>query len=257
MTGPVAGTAGSGDYYARRVASSAYRASRVEKAEVVRRLLGDRLDRAARIADIGSGTGIMKKALEESTGKPFVGFELDVDFVIDRDRVVGADAGRLPVAAGTFDLVLLNHVYEHVDDQPGLFEEAFRVLAPGGAAYVTAGSRRAVLEPHYRLPFLSWLPRALADRYLRASGRGRTYEGIRFLTYGPLVDLMRAPGFRVRDLTEVALRELLGPDRGAVWRPVWAILRALPRGARRGLLKSGSPQWFFMLEKPGDANERE
>lgn len=255
MTAPVAGTAGSGDYYARRVASPGYRASRIEKAEVVRRLLAERLARAVRIADVGTGTGIMKKALEKAAAKPLIGFELDVAFVIDRERVVGADACRLPVAEGTFDLVLLNHVYEHVDDQAGLFEEAFRVLAPGGAVYVTAGSRRAVLEPHYRLPFLSWLPRALADRYLRASGRGRTYEGIRFLTYGPLVDLMRAPGFRVRDLTETALRELLGPDRGAVWRPVWALLRALPRGVRGALLRGGSPQWFFMLEKPGEANE--
>jgi len=257
MTAPAAGTAGSGDYYARRVSSPEYRASRVRKAEVVRQLLGDRLERAARVADIGSGTGIMKRALEEGAGRPLLGFELDVDFVAERERVVCADAGRLPVADGTFDLVLLNHVYEHVEDQARLFQEAFRVLAPGGTAYVSAGSRRAVLEPHYRLPFLSWLPRRLADRYLRLSGRGRTYEGVRFLTWGPLVSLMRAPGFRVRDITELALRDLLGPERGAAWRPVWSLLRALPAGVRERLLRRGSPQWFFLLEKPGEANDGE
>lgn len=251
MSAPVAGTAGSGDYYARRVASAAYRASRVEKAEVVRRLLGDRLARAGRIADVGAGTGIMKKALETACGKPVLGFELDTSFVTERERVVGADATRLPVADGAFDMVLLNHVYEHVEDQAGLFSEAFRVLAPGGVAYVSAGSRHALLEPHYRLPFLSWLPRGLADRYLRLSGRGRTYEGVRFLTYGALVALMRTAGFRVRDLTETALRELLGPEHGAAWRPVWSVLRALPAGLRERLLRCGSPQWFFLLEKPG------
>ncbi len=256
MSAPVAGTAGSGDYYARRLASSAYRANRVRKADVVRRLIGDRIERAARIADVGTGTGIMKKTLEAEFHKPIVGFELDVSFVAERERVVCADARRLPVADRALDLVILNHVYEHVDDQGGLFAEAFRVLRPGGAAYVSAGSRRAVLEPHYRLPFLSWLPHSAADRYLRLTGRGRTYEGVRFLTYGPLVRLMQAPGFRVRDLTETALRDLLGPRRGAAWRPVWALLRACPAGWRTRLLEWGSPQWFFLLEKPEEADGR-
>lgn len=247
-----AGTAGSGDYYARRVASPEYRRRRAEKAVVIARLLGDRLPAADRIADIGSGTGIMKKALEKESGKSIVGFEIDVPFVVDRDGVVGADACRLPVADGTFDLVLLNHIYEHVHDQPGLFREAYRVLRPGGAAYVSAGSRWALMEPHYRLPFLSWLPRAASDAYLRASGRGASYDGVRFQGRRALMRLMRAPGFEVHDLTERALRELLGPGRGAAWQPAWRALRALPKGLRQRILATGSPQWFFLLERGRD-----
>lgn len=245
-----AGTAGSGDYYARRVASPEYRASRRDRAKVVLHLVGKRVSRAEAIGDIGSGTGIMKTALEVTSGKSIYGFELDVQFIIDRSRMIGADACRLPVADGAFDLVLLNHIYEHVGDQAGLFREAWRVLAPGGAAYVSAGSKLAVIEPHYRLPFLSWLPRRAADGYLRASGRGESYEGVRFMTYRGLLDLMTGPGFEVHDITERALRELLGPDRGAVWRPVWALLRRLPAGLRAGVLRGGSPQWFFLLTKP-------
>jgi SAM-dependent methyltransferase len=247
---PEAGTAGSGDYYARRVSSPAYRASRIAKAEVVARLLGSRLDAAERIADVGTGTGIIKKELERRTSKFIVGFELDIPFVVEKSGVVAADGCRLPVPDASFDLVLLNHIYEHVPDPGRLFREAWRVLRPGGAAYVSAGSRFAVIEPHYRLPFLSWLPRRAADLYLRASGRGGTYEGVRFLAYRPLVRLMRAPGFEVRDITQTALRELLGPDRGGRWRLVWAVLRRMPRRVRREILTRGSPQWFFILEKP-------
>ena len=245
-----AGTAGSGDYYARRVASHEYRASRVDRADVILHLLSERLERARVIADVGSGTGIMKAVLEEKSGKCIIGFELDVPFVVDRTRVVGADACRLPVADDTFDLVLLNHIYEHVEDQRGLFREAFRVLRPGGAAYVSAGSRWAVVEPHYRLPFLSWLPRGAADRYLRATGRGESYRGVSFLSYGALLGLMEGPGFGVEDLTERAIAELIGPARGARWRPARAVLRALPGPARAGVLRWGSPQWFFLLTKP-------
>lgn len=245
-----AGTAGSGDYYARRVASPEYRASRRDRAKVVLHLVRDRIAHAKAIADIGSGTGIMKAALEVESGKPIYGFDLDVPFVTDRSRMIGADACRLPLRDEAFDLVLLNHIYEHVGDQAGLFREVWRVLSPGGAAYVSAGSKFAVIEPHYRLPFLSWLPRRVADGYLRASGRGESYEGVRFMTYRGLHDLMAGPGFEVHDITERALRELLGPDRGAAWRPFWALLRGLPAGLRAGVLKGGSPQWFFLLTKP-------
>ncbi|MCG8468089.1 MAG: class I SAM-dependent methyltransferase, partial [Gemmatimonadetes bacterium] len=248
-----AGTAGSGDYYARRVASPEYRRSRVPKADVILYLLRGRWSPTSRVADVGTGTGIMKAALEEKSGAPIVGFEIDLPFVEDRDRVVGADATRLPIPDETFDLVILNHIYEHVEDPLALFRETRRVLRRTGTAYVSAGSRWAVLEPHYRLPFLSWLPRGLADGYLRLSGRGDSYEGVRFLGYGALIECFERAGFRVIDVTEDALTGLLGPERGGQWRLVWTGLRAIPTGLRRYLLR-GSPQWFFLLEPNGDEN---
>ena len=243
-----AGTAGSGDYYARHVATAEYRRTREAKAEVISCILGPRLTAARWIADIGCGTGIMKKTLEMISGKCIIGFEIDVPVVIERERVVGADAFRLPASDGVFDLLILNHIYEHVPDPGKLFTEARRVLKPGGHAYVSAGSRWAVVEPHYRLPFLSWLPRRAADRYLRCSGRGETYDGVRFLGYGALLRAMRGPGIEIHDVTEDALNGLLGPERGGPWRPVWGVLRRLPASLRNWLLR-GSPQWFFILER--------
>jgi SAM-dependent methyltransferase len=180
------------DYYAAWVSSDAYRAERAHKAEVILHLCRAVLERATRIGDVGCGTGLVKEALEAALGKPIVGFEIDVSFVEVGERVVAADACRLPISDGGFDVLILNHLYEHVRDQAGLFREAWRVLRPGGVAYVAAGSRRAVLEPHYQLPFLSWLPRGLADRYVRWTGRGKEYRDIRFLTYAKLERLMAA-----------------------------------------------------------------
>ncbi len=44
---------------------------------------------------------------------------------------------------------------------------------PGGLLYLGIGHRWQVVEPHHRLPFLSWLPRGAADRYMRRHRQGR------------------------------------------------------------------------------------
>ena len=236
--------------YGALVTSEEYRKSRQAKAEVVWHLCGSQLRRAGHAADLGAGTGIIRAVLEEKMDKPLYGFEIDTSFVEIRDRMVAADVERLPVSDDALDFVLMNHLYEHVFDPAALFREAFRVLAPGGGAYVTAGSRLAVMEPHYRLPFLSWLPRPAASAYLRLSGRGHRYEGIRFLTYGPLRRMMRQAGFTVRDITEQAIDELLERTWGEPWTGLWARAGSLSPGARSSLLRLASPQWFFLLQKP-------
>ena len=244
------------DRYARWVSSEAYRSERPGKAEVIVRICGERLSLAERIADLGAGTGIVKKSLENTIGKTIVGFELDRSFIEHPRRMVVADVLRLPAPDEAFDFLVLNHLYEHVADPGLLFREAYRILEPGGVAYVSAGNRLAVMEPHYRLPFLSWLPRPLADRYLRWSGRGRAYRGIRFLTYGPLVQRMRAAGFRVRDETGAALDRLVGEEgRGGAWRHAWRLLSGITAPAREALLHGLSPQWFFLLEKPPERRD--
>ena len=238
------------DRYGELVTSDEYRASRARKAEVIWHLVGSRLRSAGRSADLGAGTGIIRAVLEEKMGKPLYGFEIDTSFVEIRNRMVAADVERLPVSDDSLDFVLMNHLYEHVADPPALFREAFRVLAPGGSAYVTAGSKLAVIEPHYRLPFLSWLPIPAASAYLRLSGRGHAYAGIRFMTYGPLHRMMSQAGFAVHDITEQAIDELLERTWGQPWTDFWKRLGSLPARIRSRLLRLASPQWFFLLEKP-------
>lgn len=48
--------------------------------------------------------------------------------------MVGTDITRIPFADATFDVVLCNHVLEHVLDDEQAMSELFRVLRPGGWA---------------------------------------------------------------------------------------------------------------------------
>lgn len=238
------------DRYAGFTASEEYRAGRLRKARVIAELCSPYLQSSGRIADLGAGTGIIRKALEEYSGNNIYGIEIDRTFIVEPERMVRGDLMSIPFASESLDFAMLNHIYEHVPDVGQLFRETYRVLRPGGRAYVTAGSRWAVMEPHYRLPFLSWLPDGAAGAYLRRTGRGRTYDDIRFLSYQALTRLMRSAGFIVHDITERAIDDLIRSTWGARWARVWAGARRVPAGVRGSLLRAGSPQWFFFLERP-------
>ena len=81
----------------------------------------------------------------------------------------------MPFPDRSIDILVFNHIYEHVVDADAVLAEIARVLRPDGVVYLGLGNRFNVIEPHYRLPFLSWLPRKAADRYVKASGRAPDY----------------------------------------------------------------------------------
>ncbi len=170
--------------------------SRLRKAEKILRVLQDALGdlSALRLLDIGCAGGHITRHLGEHV-RQAVGLDVDEHaLTLARREAAGnvsfvrADGTRLPFGDGEFDLVVCNHVYEHVDSAEQLLAEIHRVLRPGGTCYFAAANRLMLVEAHYRLPLLSWLPRALADRYVRLTGRGtgypeqhRTWFGLRRL----------------------------------------------------------------------------
>jgi len=92
-------------------------------------------------------------------------------------ELVLGDATSLPFKDQSFGFVLCNDVLEHVRDQAELTQELFRILARGGAAYVQCANKYQIIEPHFLLPFLSWVPRPVADIYVKVARRGESYEG--------------------------------------------------------------------------------
>jgi ubiquinone/menaquinone biosynthesis C-methylase UbiE len=91
------------------------------------------------VVDVGGGTGISEPLLPK--GCTYVCLDLAHDrlrhFLTARPArsAVQADAGRLPFAAGSVDLLLCRGVFHHLDDRvfDGLLAEARRVLGRRGA----------------------------------------------------------------------------------------------------------------------------
>jgi SAM-dependent methyltransferase len=134
-----------------------------------------------RIVDCGCSGGIIANELH-AAGATVIGLDIDVPGVrAARERYgssatfLCADAERIPLATASVDVMICNHIYEHVVDPNRLLAEMRRVVRPDGMLYLGLANRFGLIEPHYRLPFLSWLPRPLAHRYVRATGRADLY----------------------------------------------------------------------------------
>lgn len=163
--------------------------------------------------DVGCSIGFFARALTPYF-KIVFGLDIDVNALaqvqkdsgspIDNLQFLTADSLLLPFEDNSIDLILCNHTYEHVPDADVLFSEIWRVLKPGGRCYLGAASRLTLIEPHYHLVFLSWLPKPLAHKYMRLMNKGdEYYEMLR--TYWGIKRLIR--NFHVTDYTLKVLRD--------------------------------------------------
>jgi len=161
--------------------------------------------------DIGASTCLMTELFAEEIGTVIA---LDPDRVglqhgrrrgtAANLRFVCGDGTNAPLADESVDIVICNQVYEHVEDQHGLAREIYRILRPDGFCYFGAGSRYVLIEGHYFLPFLSWLPLSWSSRYLRLLGRQIDYD-VYLLSYFKLKKLLHR--FRIHDFTTRVLTE--------------------------------------------------
>jgi SAM-dependent methyltransferase len=90
----------------------------------------------------GAGVGFVPYILARHTEWTYIGGELDQEY-IDRHPwvrqrliLVRLDVTAMPFADNTFDLVICNHVIEHVPAWEALAQELHRVVRPGGIVYV-------------------------------------------------------------------------------------------------------------------------
>lgn len=135
------------------------------------------------VLDIGSSTGIMDNILAPKF-KKLIGTDIDEGGIAYAKKKFKhpnlefyvKDAMRLDLPSGFFDIVICTQVYEHVPDANKLFSEIYRVLKPSGICYLAALNKLWPLEPHYRLLFLSWLPKNMADMYMKIMRNKSEYE---------------------------------------------------------------------------------
>lgn len=227
-------------------------ATREAKALKIRRVLldflGSQVMEGARCLDIGCGNGRLTLHLADLF-QMTIGVDRNLHLVLEGSRlsteldVLQADGIRLPFPERSFDVVICAQVYEHMIGVEQLPAEVERVLRPGGLCFFSGPNKVWPIEPHYRLPFLHWLPQRLADAYVRVTGRGEGFD-IRPHTAWHLRRSWRR--FNVHDYTVAMLRD---PERFGLSYPLRRFTRLIPACLLR-VVYDFLPNYNWILVKP-------
>lgn len=194
------------------------------KARKIERLLGEVCSPGgAQLLEVGTGSGVIAAHFVAVVGA--MGRVNAVDVTDQRQVTAGYDFQvvtdtTLPFNDATFDICISNHVMEHVgelDAQHHHLSEIHRILRPGGWLYLAVPNRWTLVEPHFKLPLLSWLPPRLADAYVRRAGRGTRYDCTPPSRASALRLLAKA-GFAAKDISLEGIRQVAEMETPAGWR---------------------------------------
>ncbi|WP_370300363.1 class I SAM-dependent methyltransferase [Abyssibacter sp.] len=193
--------------------------TRVLKAKKIEALLGlPEQSSRLRLLEIGTGSGVIAHYFATNASLKFDVSAVDVcDHRIVRDgfEFLQVQSTQLPYCDASFDVVISNHVIEHVGDlssQSHHLQEIRRVLRPDGVGYLAVPNRWMLVEPHYQLALLSWLPRSLRTPYLRLAGKGQVYD-CEPLQSGQLERMLQSSGLEFQHMgfeAAKALQEIEG-----------------------------------------------
>ncbi|RKG51428.1 class I SAM-dependent methyltransferase [Acinetobacter cumulans] len=159
--------------------------SRIPKAKKIELLLGMQQkanDLPIRVLEIGCGSGAIAYYFATHKNLRCDVHAVDIHdnrVVFDHYEFIKVTDTILPFENQSFDIVISNHVIEHVgnnQEQLQHLKEIYRVLDQDGTCYLAAPNRWMLTEPHYNIFFLSWLPHSLRTPYLKMRNKGIFYD---------------------------------------------------------------------------------
>lgn len=222
-------------------------ASRRAKAQQIAGILSARTGAAGhpRVLDLGCHEGTITAALA-ATYRQITGADYDADAIAHaRERFgatcefVEADAARLPFNDASFDIVIMNHVLYYLPDPAAAMREVRRVLVPHGTCYAAVINGAWLANGNGALARL-W-NRFVIRRVFRAvADCGNPVAYADYCGYFGDMDI---------DDVMTALTERTTDYPLALGRPgrlFLAVLRILPAGLRRRLLRA-MPSFIFVL----------
>ena len=178
-----------------------------QRVKNVMRFMGEVKGR--RVLDLGCGVGFFGGEAQKRgawvTGLDFSAVALQMCRErLPRIAVLRGDATRLPYRDGSFDVVLLNDIIEHLAEDLGrrMIEEVFRVLAPGGRLVVDTDNDESLMGRKGFRRLNDWLekdtPQRVALREIKKTYNAPTLH-IKIYSVDEMRALLESVGFRIDD----------------------------------------------------------
>jgi len=202
----------------------------------VGRFMGDVAGK--RVLDLGCGVGFFGGTAQQR-GARVTGLDFSaVALQLCRQRqpqmaVLRGDATRLPFASGSFDVVLLNDIIEHLAEDLGraMLAEVFRVLRPGGRLVVDTDNDAFIMGKKGLRRLNDWLerdtPQRVALREIKKTYNAPTLH-IRIYSAAELRALLEGAGFVIEAFDTYPY--IAVPSRDAFFN--FPLLRGLFRGVK-------------------------
>jgi SAM-dependent methyltransferase len=188
-------------------------ASATERARKRLEMVHDSIDLAGkRVLEFGCGAGYEVWTLAHRFGADAAGVDIETRRAWEtlggpRVQLVAADlAHEQPFAADSFDRIISFSVFEHVTHPHSCAAELYRILRPGGFAWISANLYRGPMASHrYREVTFPWPHILFQDDVFHEFYRrlGRTPQGAAWVNRLSWLDyeaMFRRIGFRLRAL---------------------------------------------------------
>ncbi len=208
-----------------------------------------------RALDVGCGNGGMLENLARRCPEAeLFGAELSAELVAragrrlrSTARIINAHAGRLPFAAGSFDLLTMTELLEHLKEPESVLRELRRVVREQGRLLLTFPNGTP-----YRafIPWAERLAHPLARVFLPPEHPRNSFQPIDTVYFYPEVEaLLRHSGWRIeRSVGREALRILYGLAQASPWpHRLCPPAYRLSGWADRWLNRKGLARWCYRV----------
>lgn len=159
----------------------------------------------SKILDIGCGTGEIISFFKKNGNTVCA-----VDAMDQRLPSTNIDAfhlvsnAKLPFESEQFDVVISNHVIEHIENQELHLSEIHRCLKPNGVCYFATPNWNFPIEPHHRIPFIHYLGKTIFHSILRTNNLYE--EDLFLLSYCDMKKIVKKSEFKYCEYTAKTLK---------------------------------------------------
>lgn len=128
-------------------------------------------------------------------------------------RVMRSTVEDASLPSAHYDFAAMIDVIKHIESPVAALGKIRAALKDGGALYLTVPNRLQLVDPHYKLPFICWMPMKISDHLLKLLGRlhedgpaGRQrLSSMHYYTYWGFRALAAKNGYAVVDVRKLQI----------------------------------------------------